>query len=201
MLAGAADYSGAIGLQNRLCHGAGRIVLVKFLEQAGEDGFGQGRVAAGFADFVARRIQHNRRMIAVAAHGVARVRLVPVAEKQVIIVRVFPRLPAVEHLIHHDDAHLVARRQALRRRRIVGGPDRVAAHRLDRLQAVDPFILRHGNPERADIGMQTFPLQLEIFSVKPEAGLGFELKVQNAKCGRVVINGLARGYDLRALAV
>ena len=66
-------------------------------------------------------------MVAVAHHGVGRVADRPVLEVEVVVVGILGHGPAVEHLVHDEEAHAVGEVEKLGRGRIVRGADCVDA--------------------------------------------------------------------------
>ena len=54
------------------------------------------------ANLIARAIDDNAGMIAIAQECVGRVLLPPIFEKNVVIVRVLSLRPAIEHFVHHQ---------------------------------------------------------------------------------------------------
>ena len=111
-------------------------------------------------------------MVAVAADERAHVLLVPVGEEQVVIVRRFCPDPAIESLIHHDEAHSVAKVQQLRRGRIVAGADGVAAHLLQHFELTFQGAGVDGGAERAEVVMIADAVELNALAVEQKAVVG-----------------------------
>ena len=110
--------------EERLRHRPRRIVLVEGGHQRLQDRDRNLRTRR-VVDLVARRPQNNAGMVAVAHHRVGGVADVPFLEVEVVVVWVLGHRPAVEHLVHDEEAHAVGQIQKLRRGRVVRRADGV----------------------------------------------------------------------------
>ena len=87
-------------------------------------------------DLVADAPDDDPGVVAVARHHVADVGRRPLAEEAGVVVLVLGLVPAVERLVHHQEAHPIGHVQQLRRGRVVGRAKRVDAHALEHLQVL-----------------------------------------------------------------
>src|SRR5260370_41521703 len=78
-------------------------------------------------DLVAYGPEDDGGMVAIALDGGGFVALGPVFEIEVVVVGVFGDGPAVEHLVHDEEAHAVGEVEELGCGRVMGGADGVDA--------------------------------------------------------------------------
>ena len=102
-----------VGAEEGLRHRARGVVFVEDLKQPGQNAmrqFGVGRVV----NLVASAPENDAGMVAVAADGVTSVDQGPLLKVEVVVVRVLAHRPAIEQLIHDQEAHAVAEIEKLR---------------------------------------------------------------------------------------
>ena len=119
------------GLQDGHRQRPRRIELVEDVADLGEllHALGTAQVVV---DFIARAVDDDAGVIAVAEDGVGHVALPPLAEvEMVVLVGVLADRPDVEHLVHDQEPHAVADVEELGRRRVVGRADGVDPQRLE----------------------------------------------------------------------
>ena len=95
-----------------------------------DKGFEDGDGDVGFrgvVDLVAGGLEDDAGVVAVAPDGVGGVAVGPVFEVEVVVVGVFGDGPAVEHLVHDEEAHAVGEVEELGCGWVVGGADGVDA--------------------------------------------------------------------------
>lgn len=110
---------------------AGGIVAVDHLsEMACHAAFG----AVLFVHFIAGAPEYNRRMVAVAAYQCPQILFVPFPEQRGIIAGFLAHGPAVEGLVHDEEAHLIGQIQQFGSRGVVGSADGIAAEALQDLE-------------------------------------------------------------------
>src|SRR3954471_19831930 len=105
-------------------------------------------------NLVARAVDDDARMIAVAADSVAHIRVRPLTKIEMIVERILGDGPAVEQFIHHDEAHPVAQVQKLRRGRIVSGANGISAELPERFEAALPGAQGNRRAESAGVRVQ-----------------------------------------------
>ncbi len=101
-----------VGAEESLRYGARRVVGVCGGYELFEDGncdFGLGCVV----NLVADGVEDDAGMVAIALDGGGFVTLGPVAEVEVVVVGIFGDGPAVEHLVHDEEAHAVGQVEEL----------------------------------------------------------------------------------------
>ena len=67
-------------------------------------------------NFVAGAVDDYARMIAVAANGIADVRVRPLTKGEMIVVRIFGQCPLIEQLVHDKNTHAVSEIEKIARR-------------------------------------------------------------------------------------
>ena len=134
----------------------------------GDGDVGVGRVV----DLVAGGPEDDAGVVAVAQDGVGGVADGPVFEVEVVVVGVLGDGPAVEHLVHDEEAHAVGEVEELGRGRVVGGADGVDAERAEGGEAAFPGGERDGGAEGAGVGVQGYAVDLVVDAVEEEAWLG-----------------------------
>ncbi len=183
-----------IRTEEGLRDGTRGIVFVEGLDEGFEDGDGDFRMR-GVVNFVAGTVEDDGGVVAVAADGIAGVDEGPILEIEMVIIGVFGHGPAIEHFIHHKEAHAVAEIEEFRGLRIVGGADGVGAEGFERGKAMFVDGERHGDAEALHISVKSDAFDLDIFSVEPESGVGFELGVANAERSGVIIKNFSARAD------
>lgn len=166
------------------------------------------------ADLVADAVEHDARVIAVAADHGAQVVLPPFGEMPVVVVGVLALGPAVEGLVHDHEAHAVAEREEAGIDRVVRGADAVHTEASEDGKPALPDVERHRGPHGTAVVVQAHSLDLEILVIEPEAGVGAELGTADAEArgdgiddllaakhlgGELIECGRIDGPELRAL--
>ena len=165
-----------------MVHGGGNLARGVFAveergELAGAVQIAKAPVRHLFPDFVARAPEDHARVVAVSMHKVDDVALVPGLIIKVVIVGSLTQLPAVKQLVHHHKAHAIAEIEQLRRGRVVGGADGVAAHRLEDFQLALSGPLVECRSERAEVVMIAYALDFHhaVVEQKPLLCTPFDL--------------------------
>ena len=186
--------AGDVGAEKGLGDRAGRIDLVADVDKAAEDG--QGDVGLGcVVDFISHAVEDDAGVVAVAQDAVAQVGVGPFLEMEVIVMFVFALGPAVEKLVHDEEAHPVAKVEELGGGGIVGGADGVDAEFLEDFETALPHGERHGCSDGSAIVVEADALELEVFSVQPEAGVRLELGAADAEGGGDFVEHSIPGGD------
>lgn len=164
------------------------------IDQAAENGFGEIRLW-GVVDFISHTIENDTGVVPVAEDAVTEVVLGPFLEGKAVVVFVLPLGPAVEELIHHEEAHAVAEIEEIRSHRSVGRADGVDAEFAEGLEAAFPNSQRNGDSYGTAILMEADALELEVFPIEPETGVGLELRGADADGGADFIKHRFTGHD------
>ncbi len=117
---------GDVGAEEGLRDGAGGVVGVGGGDKGFEDGDGDFGLG-GVVDLVAGGVEDDAGVVAIALDGGGVVALGPLAEVEVVVVGIFGDGPAVEHLVHDEEAHAVGEVEELGCGWVVGGADGVDA--------------------------------------------------------------------------
>ena len=176
--------------EERLRHGPGGIVCVEGLRPGCEDGDGDIRLGR-VVDLVAGGPEDDAGMVAVAHDGVGRVAHGPVLEVEVIVVGILCDGPAVEHLVHDQEAHAVGEVEELRRGRVVRGADGVDAELAQLGEAAFPDGERNGGADGAGVGVESYAVDLVMDAVEEEALVGVEVEFADAERDVFLVDGLA----------
>ena len=159
-----------------------RIRFVKDFNQALEDLLCEISLR-GVANLIARAIENDAGVIAIAPYCVTSVDPRPLSEEEMIVAGVLGQRPTIKHLIHHQQAHPVAQIEELRRRRIVSRANGVYANLLQDFEATFPCAPRNRCSKSAGIMMEAHHLELDIPTVEPETASGIEMKLANSEGG------------------
>ena len=147
-------------------------------------------------DLVTDAPYQDRRMVTVAPHHVGEVALMPLIEEAGIVVLRLPSAPHVETLVHDDEAHRVAHIEQLRSGRIMTATDGVDTHLLQFEELPVQSVFIECSPETTEVMMVTDTIQLHVLAIEPEAGLGIETIVTEARRRRHLVNSLVVHNDL-----
>ena len=138
-------------------------------------------------------------MIAIAHDGVGGVADGPVFEVEVVVVGILSDGPAVEHLVHDEEAHAVSEVEELGRGRVVRSADGVDTELAELGEAALPDAEGDGGADCATVGVEGYAVDLVMNAVEEEALVGVEMKLANAEGHVLVVDGLAvaqqRGVD------
>ena len=156
----------------------------RFEDGDGDVGFG------GVVDLVAGGPEDDAGMVAVALDGVGGVAHGPVVEVEVVVVGIFADGPAVEHLVHDEEAHAVGEVEELGRGRVVGGADGVDAEGAEGGEAAFPCGERDGGAECSGVGVEGDAVDLVVDAVEEEALVGVEVEFADAEGDDFVVDGL-----------
>ena len=120
-------------------------------------------------DLVADAPDDDARVVAVARHHVADVGRRPLTEEAGVVVLVLGLVPAVEGLVHHEEAEAIGDVEQLRRGRVVGRAERVDPHVLEHLEALLDGPVLTAAPRAPRSWWLQVPLSFTSapFSVKP----------------------------------
>src|SRR5215213_1482263 len=174
-----------VGTKEPLCDGPRRVMLVEGGDQRSQNLPGEFRLRR-IVNLIARAVDDNARMIAVAPHSVAQVSLSPLAEIQMIVVWILGDGPCIEQLVHHQETHAVAQIQKFRGWRIMRCANGIHAQSPERFQPSLPRAQRDSRAKSAGIVMKTDALDLEVVPVEPEARRGVEMKLANTERRRLI---------------
>ena len=144
-----------------------------------------------FGDFIADAPEDDGGVIAVALKHGAEILLVPIGKEEVVVVLRFPRCPAIEGLVHHDDAQAVADVEQFRRRRVVAGANGVAPHFLEDSDLPLQGAGVDGRAQRAQVVVVAHALQSNSLPVEEKTVVGSKLNRADAKWSFTGVNGLA----------
>jgi len=151
-----------------------------------------------FFDFIANAPQNDARVVAVATDHAHQVPLAPLFKEPPVAIP-HPALgydPFIERLVHDDRAHPVAEIEQFRRRRVVAGADRVAAHRLEDLKLSLDRTAMHGRSQAAQVVVVAHALYLQAPAIEQEAPVGRELDGADAEWRFVTIGQATADADL-----
>ena len=112
---------------------------------------------------------------------------------------VFPCLPAIEGLDHHDEPHPVGQVEQLGRGRIVRGPQRVAAHLLENLELPLQCPDVERRTERAQIVMVARAIQRDppAIELEPSRGVNSIVRKPNGWSWRPTIRPCGGALSVR----
>ncbi len=183
-----------VGAEEGLGDGAGGIVGVEGVDEGFQDGDGDvgvGRVV----DLVAGGPEDDAGVVAVAADGVGGVADGPLFEVEVVVVGILGDGPAVEHLVHDEEAHAVGEVEELGCGRVVRGADGVDAEGAEGGEAALPCGERDGGAEGSGVGVKGYAVDLVVDAVEEEALVGVEVELADAEGDGFVVDGLAVAED------
>ena len=123
--------------------------------------------------------------------GVGGVAEGPFFEVEVVVVGILGDGPAVEHLVHDEEAHAVGEVEELGRGWVVGGADGVDAEGAESSEAALPCGERDGGAECAGIGVEGYAVDLVVDAVEEEALVGIEVELADAEGDGFVVDGFA----------
>jgi len=185
---------GDVGAEETLGDGAGAVVLVEGVDEGFEDGDGDVGFG-GVVDFIAGGLEDDAGVIAVALDGVGGVAEGPLLEVEVVVVGVFGDGPAVEHLVHDEEAHAVAEVEELRRGWVVGGADCVDTKLAELGEAAGAEGEGYGGAYGSCVGVEGYAVDLVVGAVEEEALVGVEVKLADADGQVFVIDGAAFAHE------
>ena len=93
--------------------------------------------------------------------------------------------PHVESLVHHDEAHTVAKVEQLRCRRVMGTTDSVATHFFQNLQLAFDGARIHRSSQATQVMMHADTVYLHLFTIQDKSFLCIEAESTDA--GRSII--------------
>ena len=111
------------------------------------------------------------------------------AEVEVIVVGVLGDGPAVEHLVHDQEAHAVGEVEELGRWWVVGGTDGVDAEGAECGETTLPGGERDGGAECASISVEGDAVDFVVDSVEEEPLVGIEVELADAEGDGFVVDG------------
>ena len=185
-----------VGAEESLCDGAGGVVGVGGVDELSEDGdgdLGLGRVV----DLVADGPEDDAGMVAIALDGDGFVTLGPFFEVEVVVVGILRDGPAVEHLVHDEEAHAVGEVEELGCGRVVRGADGVDAEGAKGGEAAFPCGERDCGAERSGVGVESYAVDFVMFAVEEEALVGIEVEFADAEGDVFVVDGLVVAEESR----
>ena len=178
-----------VGAEESLRDGAGGVVGVEGVDEGFEDGDGDvglGRVV----DLVADGPEDDAGVVAIALDGVGGVADGPLLEVEVIVVGILGDGPAVEHLVHDEEAHAVGEVEELGRGWVVRGADGVDAEGAEGGEAAFPGGERDCGAEGSGVGVEGYAVDLVVDAVEEEALVGVEVELADAEGDGFVVDGL-----------
>ena len=123
--------------------------------------------------------QHVDHILLGPCYSVARI----LVEETMVSVPALCRIPLVEILQHHHEAHLVAKLDQLLGRHVVRSADRVAAHVLEDGELASDSSLVDRRSERTEVMMHAHSLEFAHLSVEEEALLRADLDASDSEAG------------------
>ena len=135
----------------------------------------------GVVDFVADGPEDDAGVVAIALDGVGFVALGPVVEVEVVVVGILGDGPAVEHLVHDEEAHAVGEVEELGCGWVVRGADGVDAEGAEGGEAALPCGERDGGAEGSGVGVESDAVDLVVVAVEEEALVGVEVEFADAE--------------------
>ena len=130
-------------------------------------------------------------MVAIAPQHRAGIGLMPVGEDQVEVVRRLLLFPAVEHLVHDQEAHAVGQLQQLGRRRVMAHADGVGAHVAQDFQLALGRADIEGSAERAQVMMIVDATQGNRRAIDDDALVRIEPHVADAEARFIAVDDAA----------
>lgn len=150
-----------------------------------------------FVDFVADAPENDRGVVAVAADQIGEINPVPGRIIATVIIGDFSGGPAVERFVDDDEPCLIGKIEEFRVRRIVAGPQRVAADGLQKPEAAAQLGQGEGRSERPEIVVQTDAVHAERFPVQEHPCIGIETDKAEAAAQRDPVDGRRRFPAIR----
>ena len=145
------------------------------------------RIRPLFEHFIADAPDEDGGMVAVAEYQVGQIAFVPVVEVTGIVMGCFSFPPHIECLVHHDEAHTVAKVEQFRCGRVMGTTDAVTAHFFQYLQLAFDGTEVDGCAQTSQVVVHTDTVYLHLFSVQDESFLCIETKSTDADRGIIDI--------------
>ena len=172
-----------------MCYGAGGVVRVEGVDEGFEDGDGDLGLGC-VVDLVAGGPEDDAGVVAVAADGVGGVAEAPLFEVEVVVVGVFGDGPAVEHLVHDEEAHAVGEVEEFGCGWVVGGADGVDAEGAESGEAALPCCKRDSGAEGSGVGVEGYAVNLVVDAVEEEALVGIEVELADAEGNIFIVDWL-----------
>ena len=120
----------------------------------------------GVWGLIADRPQHDGGRILRGVHHLLDVGVAPLVEVQVVVVRQFAGMPAVERFDHHQDAEPLADLDEFRGGRIVRGAQGIDAHAPHQFHLPGHRVIAHRRADRAFRGVQVDAVDLQVLAVQ-----------------------------------
>ena len=136
-------------------------------------------------------------MVAVLSEHVYHILFRPFLEETVIAVVALRDIPFIKGLQHHHESHLITKLYEFRSRHVMSRTDGVTTHVLQQFQLMAQSRYIHSRPQRAQVVVITYPLELTPFSVQEETFVGNIFNGPDTEAGNIRILQFPSGINLR----